>query len=234
MRGIIRTTLILALGALAATAAITAWLFLGPQEGPTWTTIAAALAVTAWNTKRVLELQEDTQQPHPYPWIDVASRYKFMQLRVTNYGGSVTRDISLERDKPLLDAQGRRVQFTEQEKAPGIAVLLPDQSVAAPIGTDIEMYGKYKDIYYSGTIKFKYAAGKALKYPFYLSAEQYRHTLAYEEEGLKTHFQLQKIPKELEKLNREVKRFRAPSIAKERTLTLKHILQHQTSRRVNP
>ena len=112
----------------------------------------------------------------------------------------------------MLDAQGRRVQFTEQEKASGIAVLLPDQSVAAPIGTDIEMYGKYKDTYYSGTIKFKNASGKALKHPFYLSAEQYRHTLAYEEVVPKTHYQLQKIPKELEKLNREVKRLQASSI----------------------
>jgi hypothetical protein len=60
---------------------------------------------------------------------------------------------------------------------------------------------------YSGSVKFKTASGKDEEHPFYLSAEQYRHTLAYDEEQLKTHHQLQQIPKELKTLRNEIKRF---------------------------
>lgn len=174
--------------------------------------VAASLAVTAslvsaWTGQRVLELQEDAQQPYPYPFFDVTSRYSVMQLRVTNFGGSVARDINLKCDNPLLNAKGDPVTFSEQEGAPDIAVLLPGQSVTTPVGTDEEIFGERTDLNYSGSVKFKTASGKDEEHPFYLSAEQYRHTLAYDEEQLKTHHQLQQIPKEVKTLRNEIKRF---------------------------
>jgi len=174
--------------------------------------VAASLAViaslaSAWTGQRVLELQEDAQQPYPYPSIDVTSRYRFMQLRVTNFGGSVARDINLRWDNSLLNYKGDPVAFSKQEGAPDIAVLLPGQSVTTPIGTDIQILGERTDLNYSGSVEFKTASGKFKKHPFHLSAEQYRHTLAYDEEQLKTHYQLQQIPKELKTLRNEIKRF---------------------------
>jgi hypothetical protein len=210
VRKVVRLVFVLALGALGVVAVL-AWLSLGAEEGATWTTTAAALAVlasliTAWNGQRAIELQEDAKQPYPYPYVDTTSRYSLMQLRVTNYGGSVALNISLEwNDEPLLNDQGQQVKFTEQEGAPDIAVLLPGQSVAARLGVDFEMYSK-NSMNYSGIVKFSNASGKAMKHSFFLSAEQYRGGYSYEEEGLRTHYELQRIPKELKKLNNAVKR----------------------------
>ncbi len=210
MRKVVRIFLVV--GSIIAIVAIAmAFYFLGPYEGAAWTTLAAALAViasltTAYIAQRVLELQEDAKQPDPYPSIDVTSRYQIMQLRVTNYGGSVARNVSLEWNKPLLNAQNQQVQFMGQEGAPDIAVLLPGQSIAARLGTEIEMYNKYSDMNYSGIIKFSNASGITIKRSFFLSAEQYRGGYSYEEEGVKTHYQLQRIPEELKKLNDTVKR----------------------------
>jgi hypothetical protein len=214
MRKIFRTALIITLGALAVAVAVTAWRSLGPGEGATWSTVAAVLAVitsliAVWNGQRILELQEDAQQPYPYPSIDFESRYSLMQLRVTNYGGSVARNINLKWDKPLLDPQARQVRFTEQEEAPDIAVLLPGQSIATLVGTDIEMFNKYKDMNYSGAVEFANASGRTSQHSFYLSAEQYRGSPTHEQEGLKTHYQLQQVPNELRKLNSELKKVRA-------------------------
>jgi hypothetical protein len=54
-----------------------------------WATIAAVLAVvaavcSAWTSQRVLELQEDAQQPNPTPELDLRSRFSLTQFRITN------------------------------------------------------------------------------------------------------------------------------------------------------
>jgi hypothetical protein len=187
-------------------------LFLGLRDSAA--IIAASLAViaalvSAWTGQRVLELQEDAQKPYPYPSIDANSRYSLMQLRVTNYGGSVARDINLSWDNnnPLLNADDVPVKFSDQDDAPDIAVLLPEQSAALLIGGDEQTFNERKGLNYSGKVKFKTASGKLMEHTFYLSPEQYRNTLVYDEEQPKTHYQLQKIPEELKRLREEIKWF---------------------------
>src|SRR5215210_8126142 len=104
MRIVVRAFLVLAF-VLVIVAACIAWIFLDPRQGALWATIAATLAVitsliTAWNGQRALELQEDAQLPHPYPYIDASSRYQLLQLRIENFGGTTARDVRLEWDKP--------------------------------------------------------------------------------------------------------------------------------------
>lgn len=192
-------------------------LFLGLQDVTTWTTIAASSAVitsviSAWNGQRVVETQEDAQQPHPYPFIDASSRYQLLQLRITNFGGSSAHDVRLEWNEPVLNFRGEPVRFTTQssllEGAPEISVLLPNQSIAAPIDTESAFFNKHLNTNYSGQISFKDDFGKCFQRPFYVSAEQYRQASSYEEEEQRTHHELQKIPKKLEKLAWEVKRLR--------------------------
>jgi len=178
-----------------------------------WAVIAAALAVitsvvSSWPAQRVLELAQDAQKPYPYPAIDVKSRYSLMQLRVTNFGGGVARDIRLKWHKPLLEANGELVRFTEQEGAPEIPVLMPKESEAVLVGASHMLFTKYQDMNYSGKIEFSDASGKRMEHRFYLSAEAFRNTLAHAEEDSKTHYELQKIPDELQKLRDEVRRLR--------------------------
>lgn len=211
MHEIVRVTWLLALGAVAIAVAVAAGRLLGPDEGATWTTFAAALAVvssliTARTGQRVLEIQQAAQRPYPYPFIDASSRYQLLQLRVANFGGTAAHDIRLEWKNRPLDFQNRPVSFTSQSGAPEIAVLLPGQSVATPIDSDAGFFGKHEDANYTGRVFFKDASGKSLHHDFYVSAGQYRLSSSYAEEEPKTHFELQKIPKQLEELRHAIDR----------------------------
>ncbi len=200
--------------AMAIAAMVSALILVGLGKTETWVVVAAALAVitsiiSSWSAQRVLELQEDAQQPYPYPSIDVKSRYLVMQLRVTNFGGSAARDIRLTWHDPLLNEQGDAVRFTDQEGVPEIPVLLSSESVAVFVGGSRALYEQYQDMNYSGEIEFTDASGKRMTHPFYLSAETYRSALVYDEEEPKTHVELQKIPNELRDLRREVEQLRS-------------------------
>jgi hypothetical protein len=204
IRGILITASIVAIAAI-----IVPLYLLGIHASETWAVVAAALAVitsilSSWLALRVLEIQQDEKRPYPYPSIDVRSRYGLMQLRITNDGGSAARNIFIKWKKPLLNTQGEIVRFTKQENAPDIPILLSNESVAVLIGGSHTIYQQYSDMNYSGILEFQDVSGRKMKHTFYLSAETYRSTLDYEEEEVRTQFELQKIPEEIEKLRKEV------------------------------
>jgi len=209
VRLILVAALFVSIGAIWA-----AFWFLGPSDASTWATVAAALAVitsviSSWTSQRALELQQDAQKPYPYPSIDVESRYGLIQLRVTNYGGGVARDIFLRWKRPLMDSRGELVRFTKQEDVPEIPILLPNESISKFIDGSLLLFQKYTDMNYTGTVEFKDASKRKHRIPFFLSIEKYRSTLTFATEEPKTHHELQKIPQELQKLRGEVSAVRA-------------------------
>lgn len=156
---------------------IAAFPSLGFRDPITWAAVAAALAVitsiiSSWVSQRALELQQDAQKPYPYPSIDATSRYGLIQLRVTNYGGSVAHDINLKWDKPLLNSKEVPVQFTLQEESPEIPVLMPNESIAILIDKSLQLFQKHQDMNYTGQVEFKDASRKRMEHPFYLSIEK--------------------------------------------------------------
>ena len=179
-----------------------------------WAVVAAALAVIAsvviaWTGQRVLELQQDAQQPYPYPTIDATSRYSVLQLCVRNFGGTPAYDICLEwnNSKLLLNSDSEAVVFTKQEGVPGIPVLLPGENALVPIDEVTRFFNKIEeDANYSGFISCKDASGNSKKYGFVLSVERHRHSLHYEDEEPKTHYRIQEIPKKLDKLTGELRK----------------------------
>ena len=206
---------ILALSLLISAAVIVfAFVSLGFSDPVAWAAVAAALAVltsviSSWVAQRSLELQQDAQKPYPYPSVDVTSRYGLVQLRVTNYGGGTAHDIHIKWDKPLLNSKEEPVRFTTQEGAPEIPVLMPNESISILIDGDLQLFQKYQGMDYTGQIEFKNASKRTLRHPFYLSIEKYRKTLAFAQEDVKTHHELQKIPGEIQKLHTEVRGIRA-------------------------
>ena len=194
---------------ISVSAIVSAFLSLGFGSPVAWAVVAAALAVItsvipSWAAQRTLELQQDAQQPHPYPSIDATSRYGLLQLRVTNFGGGAAYDIKITWDKPLLTSKGEPVHFTTQEGAPEIPILLPNESIAILIGGCLQLFQKYNDMDYEGKIEFTNASKRKLSHTFYLSIEKYRHTLDFAEEDPKTQHELQKLPGEIEKLRVEL------------------------------
>lgn len=172
-----------------------------------WAVVAASLAVIAsvviaYTGQRVLELQQDAQQPYPYPTIDATSRYSVLQLCVKNMGGTPAYAICLEWDdhKPLLNSEGAAVIFTKQQGTLEIPILLPGEAALVPIDEVKRFFSKVEDANYSGCVSFKDASGNSRKHKFYLSAERHRYSLHYEHEEPKTHYKIQEIPGKLNEL----------------------------------
>lgn len=187
---------------------------IGARQNETWAVLAAALAVltsvvASWGSHRVLELQQEERKPYPYPSVDVAGRYSLLQLRITNFGGGTARDVRLVWDRPLLNSAGEQVRFTLQEGAPDVPVLLPRESVAVLIDGHVQFYQTYaQNADYSGWVEYSDTSGRRARHAFFVSAEKYRKSLTYDQEALKTHYQLQQIPDKLEELASEVAEFR--------------------------
>lgn len=157
-----------------------------------------AAVVSARASTQVLELQEDAQLPHPYPYVDASSRYQLLQLRVENSGGTAAHSGRLEWDKPLLGRQGNHVGCRE------LPVLMPQHSIAEIIDVDHAFFDREQDANYSGKILFRDARGNKHQYSFRVGAEQYRMATSYDDEIQKTYYKLQQIPEHLRRLNREL------------------------------
>ena len=177
--------------------ALAVFLLVGPKSKETWATLTAVLAliaavVAAWPSLRVLEIQENATRPYPAPYFDVDSRYELLQLRVKNIGAGVAFDVRLSWDRHPKNAEGEEV--TELDN---ISVLMPQDSVSIPLGTNHEMVKKYSLLRFEGTTTFKDAAGKERTQRFRCSADEHRNRLTFDRELPKTLHELQKLPDEL-------------------------------------
>jgi hypothetical protein len=173
-------------------------------------TAAAALAVitaviAAWGAQRVVELEEDKQRPYAFPRFDVSSRYGLVLFRVENTGGSTAHNIEIAWDKPLTNSKGKEICFSASDDTIQIPVLHSGESISKTIDGHVEFFQQDRQHVYTGKVTFTDASGRKYSHKFRLDAEVYRETPSYDEEALKTHFELQKIPDQLRKLERELK-----------------------------
>ena len=201
-RNVVRALLLVAV-VIAVVVSTTALLERGGRSSEAWAAFAAGLAVlaaviSAWTGQRVLELQEDALEPYPYPSIDARSRYQLVQFRITNYGGSQARDIEVKWEKALKDVDGEIVTLGVSEER--IPVLLPGEVASVVLGVTHRFYSEDSDTTCSGTIQFKTASGRKRSHDFMISGEHERRALTFYEEAPKTHYELQKLPRELEKI----------------------------------
>lgn len=192
---------------LAAAIPFAAFVIRGPSQPETWAVAAAALAVmtsviSTWSSRRVLELQEDSQRPNPYPTIDVNSRHQLAMLRIKNTGGTPAHNVSLDWDTALLDHDGNKIGFSTESDVPSITTLLPGESISQIITVTHEFIKNHPEGDFTGRIKFEDASGLKYKKNFRLDGRQYARSPTYDEEGPRTHYQLQKIPEELNGIRR--------------------------------
>ena len=183
---------------------------LNSTDATPWAAIAAALAVitslvSAWGAQRMLEIQQDSMLPDPYPSIDAHNRYGLLQFRITNFGGSPGYNIRISWDKPLLNIGHEPVVIGHDANNPHIPVLLPKDSISTYIDGHIEFFKTFQDANYGGTISYYDASGNRYEKQFSVSAEMYRNTPLFSEEGPKTHHELQKLPEAIANLTKAVK-----------------------------
>jgi hypothetical protein len=166
---------------------------------------AAALAVitsviSAWSSRRTLELQEDAQKPNVYPSFDLHSRHQVALLRVSNAGATAAYNISLDWNTDLTNSNGNKIGFFKADNIPAIPVLLPHESITQFIDVHHSFIGRHPKHEYRGKISFEDAGKRKYIRDFQLDARPYAMTPSYDKEDSRTHYQLQKIPEELGKI----------------------------------
>lgn len=203
-RIISRITLGLAFS-IAFVISVLAFFIRGTDKTETWTVAAAALAVitsviSAWSSRRTLELQEDAQKPNVFPSFDLHSRHQVALLRVSNVGATAAHNISLEWNTDLTNNSNKKIGFFKIDNIPAIPVLLPKESITQFIDVHHGFIGRHPDHEYSGKIFFEDVSKRNYTREFRLDARPYAMTPSYDKEDSRTHYQLQKIPEELSKI----------------------------------
>jgi hypothetical protein len=171
--------------------------------------ISASLAViaaivSAWGAIRVVERSEDAEKPYLYPSFDLEGRYNLIQLVLRNYGGSPAYNINLDFNEHVLDIEGNPVNFSVSSEASDIPVLLPGERISVIVGGSGDIISKYSNLNFSGQVSFENRSKKKYKYKFYISLEQYRKTILYGNEELRTNYELQKLPKLMKEISNEL------------------------------
>jgi len=187
-----------------------------------WSTLAAALAVitsmvSAWGAQRVVELEEARMSPYPYPQFDTKSRYGLLLLKITNFGGSAAHNVRLIWDQPLKNSDGKTINFSSSEEAESLSILLPNQHISKIVDGVVGFFSVAGPHLYGGTVEFKDGAGKKRSHKFHLDADCLKGTPMHDEEAPKTHYELQKLPSEIERLRKSIdaigKKIQSPSRA---------------------
>jgi hypothetical protein len=167
--------------------------------------LAAALAVipavlATWSGQRMVELEEDSRVAFPYPTFDARSRYGILQLRMTNYGNSIARNVYLDWITPLETREGAAPSYL-CETAP-LPVLLPSESASFFVDGSHDFAKKHGHPDFTGVVHFEDASGHRHSHPFVLSSSKFKESLVFDEESVMTHRELQKVPERLQAIEK--------------------------------
>ena len=175
-----------------------------------------AAAISALVAFRSAELTEERLKPYPYPFIDTSSRYSLAQLRIRNVGGSAAHEVYLEwkgTSIPKVHSQNKEgdVPLLGNGKENAIAVILPYESLsqALDVPHKISDQAKLSEGEWHGMVCFKDSRGQRHRHHFILDVTNLGRGLLYDSEEPKTMYELQKLPKEIQKLTNAVKDLRS-------------------------
>lgn len=171
-----------------------------------------AAAISAVVAFRSAELTEERLRPYPYPYIDTSSRYNLAQLRIRNVGGTAAHEVYLEWTGESLpkmhrEQDGSATPSLANGKENAIAVLLPYDSLSQALDAPnkVTEQAKVSGDGWRGNVHFKDSRGQKHTYPFILDVTNLGRGLLYDSEEPKTMYEIQKLPKEIEKLTKAVK-----------------------------
>jgi hypothetical protein len=175
---------------------------LGPGAQTSWALIASVLAVvtaclSALSSQRLMEVAEDEREPILVLSLDIASRYQLVQLRLKNVGRSSAYDIAIKWNRPLTTVDGGIAAFADTGVSPEVVALTPDESVSTLLGVAHRFDELHKNEEFSGEIRYRTATGVRHATRFRVSTHNLSRRLKYDEETLKTHYELQHIPEAL-------------------------------------
>lgn len=202
--------LLLAGGVLAGVVAATALGTAGGQNPDSWAAVAAALAVlaavvSAWTSQRVVELQEDALEPNLLVTIDGRSRYQLIQLKLVNFGQSPAFKVRIDWHNGPTVRSGDVVQLGLNGVLPALG---PSEKASRLLDVSHEFFARHSDATFTGVMSYTNASGQQYRHDIVVSAEHLREAMLHDEEPLKTHYELQKLPEKLDNIAGEIKKLR--------------------------
>jgi hypothetical protein len=183
---------------------------LGVSNVSTWATLVAVLAVlasviSAWSSFENVVLQKEALKPDLELSFDFRSRYSLIQLSLANKGGSAAKNIKIEWDNNIVNNKDEVVTFNSSSGDYDILKLSQGEEILKKVDVHFSFFEKNDPVVFTGVLKYSDLSGKDYEQPFRLSAEHYKGTLVYDREEIKTHYEMQKLPKLFKKIIRELK-----------------------------
>lgn len=178
-----------------------------------WQTLTASVSllvaiISAWMAYEVFYKQYEDEKPNIVLEFDMTSRYSLVLLVAKNLGRRPAFNIRFDWEKELKNFHGEALQFSAASNEWDIQALNPGETISIPIDIPENLFSRKDDIY-EFTIKISYQESLTYKkrdsHSVVLSLEQYRKSLTYVDENLKTSYMLQQIPKELKEIRKLIK-----------------------------
>lgn len=182
-----------------------------------WETVTAALSlliaiVSAWVAYEAFYRQDEARKPQITLSVDGDSRYSLLQLVCKNSGEMPAYNIEIEWNNNLIHYEKHPTRFNYTGIGPEILVLNPKEIVSTWITSNIEFYDSKNNfaMEYSGSISFQESLSslKRVVQPFSFSLRHTKNSLEAKNEDLLTMVALQKIPKSVDALTKEVQQLR--------------------------
>lgn len=206
---------------LAAMLAISAAFYLmGAQSIESWLVTAAALAVltsvlSAWSALLTTEMQERQLMPDVAVFVDFLSRYHAVLLRMKNKGASAAFNVKDEWEGTICDAHGDPIRFAQEGAS--VTVLQAGETMTRFVDVYHKFRGRYNGETYSGIVNFQDASGRKYSTKFVVDPGQYysAKNITYDDERVRTDFELQQVPRRLEEIRKELVKLVATKRAKD-------------------
>lgn len=177
-----------------------------------WETVTASLSlaiaiVSAWVAYEVFYRQDQALRPQLVLYIDADSRPALLQLVCKNAGEKPAFNIKIEWDQPLLGRDGNILRFNKFDTGSDIQVLNGKESASSFISSDYDFYKNGRQLDYSGNISFQESiqTTRKITQSFYLSFKNNSSSLMNKNEISLTMNELQKVPKALDNITKELK-----------------------------
>lgn len=214
MKPKIRNTIQIALYGLGA-AFIILLIYCSLIEGNSENIIASIALLIALVSMFITTLSFNQQIDAKFPQIvidvDFNSRYGLIVLCIKNLGEMTAFDIKIKWTNAIFNCKGESIfGNSKNSTVTTFPVLQKGQEVKITIDEVGNFYSKYKDdeIQYSGKIEYSLSKTrkKLMVTEFTLDLSVFRKALYHESESLKAFYELQKLPKILEDIQKSLEK----------------------------
>ena len=200
--------------------ALSVWLAVFALANKKWDTVTAALSlliaiVAAWVAYESFYRQDEARRPQLTLSVDADSRYNLLQLVCKNSGETPAYNIEINWNIDLIHKTNTLkcpIRFNNTGIGPEILVLNPKETASTWVTDSLSFYDPENgfDMSYSGAISFQESLNstKRVEQLFSFSLQHTKGTLAATSEDLQTMVELQKIPKSIEALTKELQQIR--------------------------